>query len=54
MITFETPEKPFFKSGEGELVENSDVVITISGVKNIDYVHIGFKSEDEEETKDEV
>ena len=53
MITFETPEEPVLKIGEGELVENPDVVITISGVKNIDYVHIGFKSEDEEETEDE-
>lgn len=54
MITFEIPEEPFFKSGELEVAEEPEVVITISGVKNIDYMHIGFKSEDEEETKDEV
>ena len=53
MITFEIPEEPFFKSGELEVTEEPEVVITISGVKNIDYMHIGFKSEDEEETEDE-
>lgn len=53
MITFEIPEEPFLKSGELEVAEEPEVVITISGVKNIDYMHIGFKSEDEEETKDE-
>ena len=50
MITFETPEKPVLKIGEGELVENPDVVITISGVKSIAFLNIGFKSDDEEET----
>ena len=53
MIVFETPENPKYPESQLEVMEQPDVVITISGAKNIDALHILFKSEDEEEIEDE-